>query len=110
MVDDGRKPLLSRLIAIHKCKKISEVRHVGPERKWWIGELLEPLPHPHQVETHCFHEKTPGRDTVHFVNASDVGIFSVLAYVLNGNRIVNPEWVQSIAESDALYASKEVSK
>lgn len=79
----------------HRCKKFAQIVPIGPNREAWVGKLLEPIVE-HEVETHCFHIKTPARDVVFGIIPEDFYALSALAEALHGKPI-NPRWLTNAA-------------
>ena len=85
----------------HKCEPIAAVHNLGPDREWWMGRLLEPIP-GHPEETHCLHITTPYKSVVWGVNAGDMNAYAILAQIhfedSSGlDQPINPNWIKSMA-------------
>lgn len=73
----------------HHCISIWE-RQFDNGRAIRIG-LLKPAM---GGETHCLHIQTPVTNNIHLLNHTDAGWIGLVAYILNGDKDVNPHWIE----------------
>ncbi len=85
----------NQVLSEHRCRKIASMK-MGPDRDWWLGELLEPI-RGFPTETHCLHITTPLKDVVLGVNRADMEQLAVLCQIVCGP--INPHWLETMAEA-----------
>lgn len=96
--EERRDPMLD-----HKCRPIAVVRNLGPDREWWMGELLEPIP-GHPEELWCMHIKTPYKSVVWGLNGGDMDAYAVLAQIAfheahpDIEGPINPNWLNAMEQ------------
>lgn len=61
-------------------------------RRFELGKLLTPVP-GHEQETHALRIVTPAQDVTFLLNHTDAGWMGIVAYFLNGERVVNERWI-----------------